>query len=249
MLKYVRPVIKRRDTQTLHCPPAPVGVIEGSRADVSFVVGLLIDKFRYHLPLYRQHQRLAEAGFKLSRPWLTQLVQQAAQLLEPISTAQLDSIRRSRVMAMDETPIKAGRAGPRQDEGGYFWPVYGEHDEVCFPHFESRRHEHVEQALGIEAAAGPVLLSDGYAAYAATPARTGITHAQCWAHSRRAFFEAQEAEPAGGRPGACSMIGALYEVETQIREAKLGGEAKRLHRLAHSQAAGRAVLRLGRSPV
>ena len=33
VLKYVRPVIKRLDTQTLHCAPAPVGVIEGSRAD------------------------------------------------------------------------------------------------------------------------------------------------------------------------------------------------------------------------
>lgn len=33
---------------------------------------------------YRQHQRLDAAGFKLGRPWLTQLVQQAALLLEPI---------------------------------------------------------------------------------------------------------------------------------------------------------------------
>ncbi len=30
VLKYVRPVIKRRDTQVLSCPAAPVGVIEGS---------------------------------------------------------------------------------------------------------------------------------------------------------------------------------------------------------------------------
>jgi transposase len=29
VLKYVRQVIKRRDAQALHCPPAPVGVIEG----------------------------------------------------------------------------------------------------------------------------------------------------------------------------------------------------------------------------
>jgi hypothetical protein len=35
VLKYVRPVIKRNDTQTLHCPPAPVGVFGISRADVS----------------------------------------------------------------------------------------------------------------------------------------------------------------------------------------------------------------------
>lgn len=101
VLKYVRPVIKRRDTQTLHCPVAPVGVIEGSRADVSFVVGLLVDKFAWHLPLYRQHQRLTDAGFKLSRPWLTQLVQQGAQLLAPIYEAQFHSIRSSsRPMAM-----------------------------------------------------------------------------------------------------------------------------------------------------
>jgi hypothetical protein len=53
VLKYVRPVIKRLDTQTIHCPPAPMGVIEGSRADVSFLAGLLIDKFAWHLPLYR----------------------------------------------------------------------------------------------------------------------------------------------------------------------------------------------------
>jgi transposase len=39
ILKYVRPVLKRRATQTIHCPPAPTGVIEGSRADVSFLAG------------------------------------------------------------------------------------------------------------------------------------------------------------------------------------------------------------------
>jgi transposase len=54
---------------------------------VSFVAGLLIDKFAYHLPLYRQHQRLADAGFTVSRPWLTQIAQQGAALLEAIYEA------------------------------------------------------------------------------------------------------------------------------------------------------------------
>ena len=35
---------------------------------------------------------------------------------------------------MDETPIKAGRAGRGKMKTGYFWPVYGEADEVCFPY-------------------------------------------------------------------------------------------------------------------
>ena len=109
ILKYVRPVVKRRATQTIYCPPAPAGVIEGSRADVSFLAGLLVDKFAWHLPLYRQHQRLENAGITVSRPWLTQLVQRVTGLLEPMYDAQFALIRDSRVKAMDETPIKAGR--------------------------------------------------------------------------------------------------------------------------------------------
>lgn len=135
VLKYVRPVVKRHDTNVMHCPPAPTGVIEGSRADVSFIAGLLLDKIGYHLPLYRQHQRLTDAGITVSRPWLTQLAQQGAGLLEPIYNAQFESIRAGRVKAMDETPIKAGRAGPGKMKATYYWPVYGEQDEVCFPWF------------------------------------------------------------------------------------------------------------------
>lgn len=234
VLKYVRPVIKRRDTQTLHCPAVPVGVIEGSRADVSFVVGLMVDKFAWHLPLYRQHQRLTDAGFKLSRAWLTQLVQQGAQLLKPIYEAQFDSIRASRVKAMDETPIKAGRAAPGKMGAGYFWPVYGELDEVCFPYFESRRHEHVAQALGLVNAPNAVLLSDGYGAYASYAKKTGVTHAQCWVHCRREFFEAKDVE-AQAAGEALRQIGVLYGIEEEIRSRKLSGENKRLHRLKHSK--------------
>ena len=109
VLKYVRRVIKRRDDQSLHCPPAPDGVFGNGRADVSFVAGMLIDKFLYHQPLYRLHQRLADEGIRVSRHWLTELAHRAGALLEPIYEAQFQSVRESRVKAMDETPIKAGR--------------------------------------------------------------------------------------------------------------------------------------------
>lgn len=234
VLKYVRPVIKRHDTQTLHCPVAPVGVIEGSRADVSFIAGVMVDKFQWHLPLYRQHQRLIAAGFKLSRQWLMQLVQQGAQLLEAIYDAQLDSIRASRVLAMDETPIKAGRAGPGKLKAGYFWPVYGEQDEVCFPYFDSRQHACVKQLLGDKLQDGAVLLSDGYAAYSRYAQATGVTHAQCWSHTRRGFFEALGAAPQEADT-ALKMIGKLYEMEAEIRQRALSGENKRLHRLEHAK--------------
>lgn len=234
VLKYHRPVIKRKDTQSILTAPAPGGFLQGSRADVSFAAGLLMDKFAWHLPLYRQHQRLAAAGITVSRPWLTQLAQASISLLEPIYQAQFASIRASRVKAMDETPIKAGRSGHGKMQSGYFWPVYGEADEVCFPFHPSRSGDFVARALGLKAAAGAVLLTDGYAAYQRYAEKTGIIHAQCWAHSRRGFFDALDAEPAGAAR-ALEQIKALYAVEEQIRDDELTGEAKQLHRLMYSK--------------
>lgn len=233
MLKYVREVIKLKASQGLHCPPAPGGVLEGSRADVSFLTGLLVDKFAYHTPLYRQHQRLIDSGIRVTRAWLTQLTQQAIGLLEPVYEAQLRSIRDSRVIAMDETPIKAGRSGHGKMKTGYFWPIYGEHDEVCFPFFPSRGSEHVRSTLGL-LGPGRVLLTDGYVAYEKYARKLQIAHAQCWVHCRRTFFEALQADPDAVEE-ALNQIAALYRIEDQIREENLSGECKRQHRLTHSK--------------
>jgi transposase len=235
VLKYVRPVIKLRDTQTLVCAAAPAGVLEGSRAEVSFVAGLLVEKFAYHLPLYRQHQRLGDSGFNVSRAWLTQLGQQGIELLRPIYGAQLESICVSRVKAMDETGIKAGRTGTGTMKQGYLWPVYGEHDEVCFPFFPTRAADCVEAVLGLKKpGSDAVLLTDGYSVYERYTQKTGITHAHCWAHARREVFEAESSDPENAAE-ALRQIRRLYEIEEDIREQKLKGENKRVHRLTHSK--------------
>jgi len=128
VLRYELPVIKLKDSGQLVTPPAAPNVFERSLADVSFLVGLLVDKFQYHLPLYRQHQRLTQAGVQLSRGTLTQLVQRTASLLNPIVDSQQQSILRSRVLAMDETPIKAGKSKKQRGKlhQGYYWPLYGD---------------------------------------------------------------------------------------------------------------------------
>ena len=123
-------------------------MLEKSFADVSVLVGLLLDKFRSHLPLYRQHQRLAHAGIRLSRATLTQWVHRTADLLEPIYYALLSSILQSKVLAMDETPIKAGRRGKGQLHTGYFWPVYGDQEEIACPFAASRAGSVVREAVG-----------------------------------------------------------------------------------------------------
>ena len=222
VLEYRRPVIRDKRRSTLMEVPAPSAVFDNSLADVSLLAGVLVDKFLYHLPLYRQHQRLADAGITLSRATLTNYVRRAIGLLEPIYDAQWQHILQSKVLAMDETPIKAGKAGKGKLKQTWYWPVYGEADEICFSWSRSRGKAHVVDQLGDFSG---TLLSDGYAAYDAyAKLRPKVTQAQCWAHTRRYFERAQDSDPAAAE--ALEIIGALYQVESQIRERELADQAK-----------------------
>ncbi len=200
--------------------------------DVSFLAGMLIDKFCYHLPLYRQHQRLLQSAIQLSRYTLTRWAGTAIDLLRPIVDAQQRHVLQSRVLAMDETPIKAGRKEKGKMRQAYFWPIYGEDEEIVFLYAPSREHRHVQRFLG---AFQGTLLSDGYEAYSAyAKHHEGVTAAGCWSHCRRGFERAQESEPAAGAE-ALALIGALYRHEDIIREKNLKGARKLAYRTEHSE--------------
>ena len=230
VLEYHRPVLRHKPSARLMEVAAPSAVFEGSLADVSLLAGLLVDKFCYHLPLYRQHQRLTDAGITLSRATLTNYTQRAIELLRPIYDAQWRHLLQSRVLAMDETPIKAGRKKKGQLRATWYWPIYGEDDEICFTWSNSRGSAHLESQLaGFEG----VLLSDGYAAYDRyAKNKPQIIQAQCWAHTRRYFERARTSDPAAEQ--ALTLIGELYRIEQQIREKALEGQAKLEYRSRHA---------------
>ena len=220
VIEYVRKVVKRRDTGEITCPPAPSSVLDRSYADVSLLAGMLVDKLRYHLPLYRQHQRMNAAGVTLSRASLTNWTHRAIELLEPIYQAQWASVLESLVLAMDETPIRAGRKAKGKMRQGYYWPIYGDRHEVVFPYASSRAHKHVEAFLGNFAG---TLLTDGYGAYPAyAKQRAKVEHALCWAHTRRGFVKAEDVEPVRVAR-ALDFIGELYEIEAEIQAKKREG--------------------------
>ncbi len=232
VLKYVRDVLKLKSEERFLCPPAPPTVLDKSIADVSFLAGLLIDKFLYHLPLYRQHQRLQDAGIHLARATLTNLVHASATLLEPVYEAQLRSILQSAVLAVDETPIRAGRSPDRKGkmQSAYFWPLYGDRNEVAFPFSTSRS---LAAARSLLDSFEGTLLADGYTVYDRYVDRAGDqVRAQCWSHARRKFVEAESAEPELVKR-ALEWIGQIYAGEETIRERAFDGVAKLEYRTEH----------------
>jgi transposase len=231
VLKYTRPVIKKKSTQQVITTRAAANVLDKSFADVSFLAGLLLDKFLYHLPLHRQHQRLETNGIRVARSTLTNLAKRSIDLLKPIYQAQLKHLLQSRVLAMDETPIKAGRKKKGKMNLAYFWPIYGDQDEVCFTFSLSRGMQHILDQLG---QFDGTLATDGYGAYEKFSKRNvSLTHSQCWVHCRRQFEQAKEAEPEAVAI-ALGYIGRLYEHEAYLREEALSGQEKLAYRIQNS---------------
>ena len=227
VLRYVRKVIKLKDTGDFLCPATPPQVLERSQAEVSVLAGMLVDKFGHHMPLHRQHRRMLEAGVTLSRATLTHWTQRAIELLEPIHDALLESILGGDVLTMDETPIKAGHKAKGKMKTGYFWPVYGDCDEVAFVFAPSRARRVIEEIL--EGYKG-VLQTDGYEAYASYVEKVNqIVHAACWAHTRRHFLKAEQVEPEL-TAAAIRRIGQLYAKESILRERNLQEKEKLLFR-------------------
>jgi len=233
VIKYIQRVYKLRDSGAVVATATPPTVLEKCVADVSLLAGLLVDKFVYHLPLYRQHQRIEAAGIQASRQSLTNWSGRAIDLLAPIFAAQCAHVRTSRVVAMDETPIKAGREKQGKMRQAYFWPIYGEDDEVVFHYAATRAHECVLRFLGGDFKG--TLLSDGYEAYARyATLNTAVTHAGCWAHCRRHFEQAQPGEPQAVAE-ALALIGALYCHEQSIRDRRLDRETALAYRTERSE--------------
>ena len=159
--------------------------IERSFSDVSFHAGSLVDKFVYHLPFNRQHQRLSACGITISRATLPTQAIRCIELLTPIYQAQERSILSSAVLTMDNTWMKVGVASPGKMHKGYFWPMYGDKDEIIFPYTETRNDAEVKKLLGDRFRG--VLLADGHTAYDKyVAAKSQVIRAQCWVHTRRA---------------------------------------------------------------
>lgn len=232
VLKYITPVIKENITQKIISAAAPANVLDKSIADVSVLAGLMIDKFLYHSPLYRQHQRMESCGIKIARSSLTNWVKRAIELLKPIYQSQLQHVLLSKILAIDETPIKAGREQKGKLKQGYFWPFYGDADEVCFTYSSSRSQQHLWKQMGEFKG---TLLSDGYSAYEQYAKKNdAVTHAQCWVHTRRYFEQAEASEPVASAI-ALAFIGRLYRIEDQIKEKSFNTEAAAEYRQEHSR--------------
>jgi transposase len=223
VLKYIRKVVKRKSDQTIKTTAAPSAIFDRSLADVSFLAGMLVEKFAYHCPLYRQHQKLKDSGIEISRATLTNLSNRAIDLLRPIYLAMLISILNGNTISMDETSIKAGRKKKGKMRQAYFWPILGDQGEIAFTYSPTRALKYVREVLGDFEG---TLVTDGYPVYDRyAKSATNVVHALCWSHMRRTFVRAEKIEPEAVE-SALAYIAALYKIDNHIKDSGITAQEK-----------------------
>jgi hypothetical protein len=139
---------------------------------------------------------------------------------------------------VDETPIKYLAPGHGRTKQGYLWTCAHPEGDTVFHWATSRAAACLEAIIPVDFRG--TLQCDGYSAYPAFArqhnARAGgpaLRLAGCWAHARRALYEARESAPrtAGW---LLRQIGLLYQIEEQLRQQRAGANLRQAVRAAQS---------------
>ncbi|MCP5041372.1 MAG: IS66 family transposase [bacterium] len=210
--------------------PLPPRALEGCAASAGLIAQLLVMKYRFHLPLYRQEALFQQAGLAIPRQTLCDWVLKAAVQLEPIANELMRQIRAGPVLGLDDTPIKCQRGKGNSLFQAYLWAfVNPEVSGVVYRFTPGRSAEVLAPVL--EGAAATYLVGDGYKGNTAAAREAGleVAHAGCWAHVTRAFRDARkEARQMAVLFG--NDIKALYAIEDEATALDLDAEGRMMLR-------------------
>jgi len=205
---------------------APARLVEGGLPTEALVTDVVVSKYAWHLPLYRQSQMMATEGIEIDRSTLAHWVGFAAFELRPVYERLIALLKRSGKLFADETRCPVLDPGRGKTKTGYLWAIarddrpWGGTDPpaVAYMYAPGRGGEHAIRHL---AGFSGTLQVDAYIAYKqlTDPKRIGgpLVLANCWGHFRREFYDIAKDGNAPIATETLQRIAALYAIEDDIR--------------------------------
>lgn len=203
----------------------PAQPLPKSNASADFLAALLAVKFIDGLPLARFENVLQRHNAPVPRQTLARWVIGSAGVLQPLHNLMRDVLLDGTLIHMDETVVQVLKEKDRAaTSNSYMWVQTGgpPHQPVVLYDYDASRSAKVPTRL-LEGYQG-YLMTDGYDGYNAIACTPGIERLACWAHVRRRFVDAVRVQPKGKRgraDEAVALIGKLYGLEREYKDAKL----------------------------
>jgi len=183
--EHIRYKYSCRCCQTLVMAPKPKAPIPKALAGGSLITEIILNKYQYHLPLYRQSKILASYHAIIPDSTLGQWVMQSGEGLMPVYEAFWAAVLAVSYLQVDETPVKV----LKPEKKGYLWVYLAPHlgkGIVVFELSLTRSASVPEERL---ADFEGLLQTDGYPGYTGLRKREKIVGFGCMTHARRKFDE------------------------------------------------------------
>jgi transposase len=209
--KHQRQKYKCHGCQHIETALPPVKLRPGNRYSIDFAVGVVVDKYGYHIPWERQTRMMAEQGLVVTNQTLWDQVKACMPHMRAGYEAIITDIKGRSHVGMDETWWRM--MGDKAKTGSTKkWQVWGMccEDAVFYKILNSRSTSAAKELLD---GYGGIVMTDGYSAYQSLQKRGAtytLTH--CWAHARRKFVDAEPFFPTEAKQ-MLDWVRQLYEVE------------------------------------
>ena len=224
--------IEDPDRQAFLIAPLPETIRPKGMADASLLADILINKYVYHLPFYRQIQKYKELGVLLNDATIGDWFAAVCEKLRPLYDKLREQIMSSDYIQVDESTLPVIDNEKHRAVKGYMWAVRDALTGSVYFHYDmgSRSGDTARKLIGGYRGA---VQTDGYEVYESFENAPGKRMIGCWAHVRRKFVEALD-ENRKYASEAIVYIGKLYKIETEMREAGLSAEEVRERRQKES---------------
>lgn len=210
---------KNPEERTIIVSPLPQSPIDHGMAGASVLAEIILGKFLYHLPFYRQINRFREFGLRLPASTVGDWYEKSVESLNVLYKLLRKQVMTSEYIQVDESVVPVIDNEKHKARKGYEWCVRDGLTGSLFFWYDrgSRSKKTAKELLG---GYRGTFQSDGYEAYDQFCGVNGVTGAACWAHARRKFVDALK-ENQKLATQAIVMIGKLYEVERKADEADM----------------------------
>ena len=217
--------------------PMPLLPIYKGIAGASLLAEILLQKYEYHMPYYRQIKQYSHLGMKgLTESTVDGWFKQTMELLKPLHEALKSEVMKADYVQADETTTPVINKETHKAAKEYLWMVRAVMERLVLFHYDrGSRAGAVIESLANRYNFKGYLQCDGFAGYeTAFKTNPDVHLVNCMVHIRRHFEQALDENPLVAEHGL-KEIQHLYKVEHMCDDANMTPEERKAKRLELSK--------------
>ncbi len=212
--------------------PMPLLPIYKGIAGASLLSEILLQKYEYHMPYYRQIKQYSHLGMKgLTESTVDGWFKQTMPLLRPLYEALKSEVMKAAYVQADETTTPVINKETHKAAKEYLWMVRAVMERLVIFHYDQgSRAGAVIESLANRYNFKGYLQCDGFAGYeTAFKTKPDVRLVNCMVHIRRHFEQALD-ENRQMAEHALREIQHLYRIEHMCNEAEMSFDERKAKR-------------------